>query len=350
MTNQNNRSSNKLSGRNRRSPKQGNTSRGGGGSRRTGGQSKSQHPGRSTQASSSRSLPTVKTTPEASLNRNLAPDDQAFRTRSITLSAWDLARTRKQIPDTPRGHIMTLRAHQKLLHSFEMERNIAEADRSFIRINDNAKGSCLLVHGVTSSPGDLRDLAQILHEAGFNVYVLRLPDYGTPGNTISEVSWESAMQQVLQSYHLLARGGGKVHMVGLGFGATLGLHLASEESLSSLVLMAPAIMPQESFFQRMLVRLKLHHLSFVHRWMGWNADLMEGMDKARGGVSKLKIPIYAAHCEDDSHASPDSLRFLQRKSRHKGSRFQVFPTGGHGIFVAHGEDHLYAEIVKFCSH
>lgn len=280
----------------------------------------------------------------------MASDDQARHTRRLTLSAWDLARTRKVIPDTPRGHIMTLRSHQKLLHSFEMERNIAEANRSFIRINDNAEGSCLLVHGVTSSPGDLRDLALVMHEAGFNVYVLRLPDYGTPGNTISEVSWESAMQQVLQSYRLLARGGGKVHMVGLGFGASLGLLLANMESPSSLVLLAPSIMPRESFFRRMLVRFKLHHLGLIHKWMGWNADLMEGMDKARGGVSKLKTPIYAAQCDDDDHASPDSLRFLQRKSRHKGSRFQVFPTGGHGILAAHGENHLYAEIVKFCSH
>lgn len=245
---------------------------------------------------------------------------------------------------------MTLRAHQKLLHSFEMERKISDENRSFIRINDDARGSCLLVHGVTSSPGDLRDLALALHKAGFNIYVLRLPDYGTPGHTISEVSWESALQQVLQGYRLLARGGGKVHMVGLGFGATLGLHLAKVESLSSLVLMAPSIMPRESFFQRMLVRMKLHHLGFVHRWMGWNSDLMEGMDKARSGVSKLKTPIYAAHCDDDDHASPSSLRFLQRKSKHKGSRFQVFPTGGHGILESHGEAHLYEEIVKFCSH
>ncbi len=76
--------------------------------------------------------------------------------------------------------------------------------------------------------------------------------------------------------------------------------------------------------------------------------ISNALDKARGGVSKLKLPIYAAHCEDDDHASPASLRFLQRKSRHTGSRFQIFPTGGHGILAAHGEDHLYGEIVKFC--
>jgi esterase/lipase len=342
-----NKSGNKPSSRNRRTGQQSGGSRGRGGSRR--GNKPSDENRSSKPRSSRRPAATAPPAPPVS-KEPLASSDQARHTKRLTLSAWDLARTRKQIPDTPRGQIMTLRAHQKLLHSFELERNISDLDRSFIRINDDAKGACLLVHGVTSSPGDMRGLALVLHEAGFNVYVLRLPDYGTPGNTISEVSWESAMQQVLQSYRLLARGGGKVHMIGLGFGASLGLHLAREESLSSLVLMAPSIMPQESFFQRMLVRFKLHHLGFVHRWMGWNADLMEGMDKARGGVSKLKTPIYAAQCEDDDHASPASLRFLQRKSKHKGSRFQVFPTGGHGILAAHGEDHLYAEIVKFCSH
>lgn len=270
------------------------------------------------------------------------------RTGTLALSAWDMARTRKQQPDSPRGQVMTLRTHQRLLASFEADRKIAERDRSFVRIKENAEASCLLIHGVSTRPGDLRILAEVLHEAGATVYVLRQPDYGADGNTISEVSWEASLERARQSLRLLARGGGQLHVIGMGFGATLALHLAATERVTSLVLLAPAIMPRESFFQRLLVSWKLHRIGFVHRWLGWNADLMEGMDKARGKLGRLNVPIYAAQCDDDDRASPASLRFLQRKARHKASRFQVFPHGGHAILAAHGDKVLFDEIRRFC--
>lgn len=270
------------------------------------------------------------------------------QTQTLALSAWDLARTRTKQPDTGRGQIMTLRTHQKLLASFEDSRGVTLEDRSYLRVRDGAKGSCLLVHGVSTGPGDLKALAEEFVNEGFNVYVLRLPDYGTGGNTLGEISWESALAQARQCYQLLSRGGGKVHVVGLGFGSTLALHLAATESVSSLILLAPAIMPRENFLQRMLVRLKLHHLKSVRGWLGWNADLTEGMDLARGKIGKIKVPIYAAQCEDDDRACPDSLRFLQKKAKNKSSRFQLFPQGGHAILAAHGEEILNKEVLRFC--
>jgi len=244
--------------------------------------------------------------------------------------------------------MINLRAHQKLVDSFEGERNVPHDDRSFLRVQEGAQGSCLLIHGVSTGPGDLKELARVLFDAGLNVYVLRLPDHGTGDHTLSEVSWGSSLRQARQCFQLLARGGGAVHVVGLGFGAALALHLADKENVSSLILMAPAIMPRESFFQRLLVRFKLHHLGFVHKWLGWNADLIEGMDQARGKISKIRVPIYAAQCEDDDRASSGSLRILQGKARHSASRFRIFPEGGHQVLTAHGEETLFEDIVSFC--
>ncbi len=283
----------------------------------------------------------------AAAERRDAPPTPSAAT-ALALSAWDLARTRNRLPDTPRGQVMTLRTHKRLLDTFEAEREIPDADRSYVRVREDALGGVLLVHGISTRPGDLHVLASVLHDAGFNVYALRLPDYGRPHHTISEISWEAALEQVRQCHRLLARGGGKVHVVGLGFGATLALLLAATDNVASLVLLSPAIMPRESFFHRLLVRLKLHRVGFIHRWIGWDADLMEGMDAARGRLNNLKVPVFAAQCEDDERASPDSVRVLQRKTHHPASRFRIFGEGGHAILTVHGEETLYAEIRDFC--
>lgn len=269
--------------------------------------------------------------------------------QALALTAWDLARTRGDREDTPRGQIMTLRTHQKLIAAFESGRHIPEEDRTFLRVRENARGSFLLIHGMSTGPADLRGLARHLGDHECNVWVLRLPELGANPEAVSHASWESSLLQARQRCQMLSRGGGDLHVVGLGYGAALALHLASRiESISSLVLLAPALMPRASAFQRQIVRLRLHRLGLFRRMLGLNADLLEGMDTARGRAGRVRIPIYAAQCDDDDRASPDSLRFLQRKSNHRDSRFQLFPTGGHAILAAHGERLLYGEILKFC--
>jgi pimeloyl-ACP methyl ester carboxylesterase len=81
--------------------------------------------------------------------------------------------------------------------------------------------------------------------------------------------------------------------------------------------------------------------------LGWNADLLDGMDSARGMVGQLKVPIFAAHCEDDERIAPNSLRVLQKKAKHRNSRFQLFPSGGHTILASHGEQGLNQSILSF---
>lgn len=269
--------------------------------------------------------------------------------QALALTAWDLARTRGDREDTPRGQIMTLRTHQKLIAAFESGRKIPEEDRTFLRVRENARGSFLLIHGMSTGPADLRGLARHLGDNECNVWVLRLPELGAVPGAVSHASWESSLLQASQRCQMLSRGGGKLHVVGLGYGAALALHLASRiETISSLVLLAPALMPRVSAFQRQIVRLRLHRLGFFRKLLGLNADLLEGMDTARSRVGRVRVPIYAAQCDDDDRASPASLRFLQRKANNRDSRFQVFPTGGHAILAAHGERALYGEILKFC--
>lgn len=269
--------------------------------------------------------------------------------QALALTAWDLARTRGDREDTPRGQIMTLRTHQKLIAAFEAGRRIPEDDRTFLRVRENARGSFLLIHGMSTGPADLRGLARHLGEHECNVWVLRLPELGAVPGAVSHASWESSLLQARQRCQMLSRGGGDLHVVGLGYGAALALHLASRiESISSLVLLAPALMPHATVFQRLIVRLKLHRLGLFRRMLGLNADLLEGMDTARSRVGRVRVPIYAAQCDDDERASSDSLRFLQRKSNNRDSRFQLFPTGGHAILAAHGERMLYGEILRFC--
>jgi hypothetical protein len=91
------------------------------------------------------------------------PDRLVVATEILALTAWDLERAGRELPDTPRTRVIRLRTHARLQAALEEQRGIPPENRSFIGIQEGAKAACLLVHGVTSTPADLRPLAEYLH-------------------------------------------------------------------------------------------------------------------------------------------------------------------------------------------
>jgi pimeloyl-ACP methyl ester carboxylesterase len=135
--------------------------------------------------------------------------------------------------------------------------------------------------------------------------------------------------------------------VGHGFGASLAIHLARREPTARLALLAPALVPRVTIFERLFLRMKLHRLRWLRPRLGWSPEILEAMETARQQVPRLRAPVYAAQCEDDERISPISLRVLQKRVRHRASRFRIFPSGGHQVLAAHGESSLHAEILEF---
>jgi len=267
------------------------------------------------------------------------------RTAAMALSTWDLERTRKERRDTPRARIVMLRAHKRLTAAVEAQKNIPPQHRSLIEIQDESRTSCLLIHSINGSPADLESLADYLHRSGMTVYAMLLPEHGN-GNQ-HEFMWRACFQDVRLRFRILRRIYQKVNVVGYGFGATLAIHLAAKEPVASMVLLSPALVPRVSFIERLFFRLGIHRIAWLRPRMGWTEDVLGAMKKARTLLSRLRLPIYAAQCDDDERVSPVSLRILQKNVRHKASRFQAFPTGGHAILATHGEPALYQEIIKF---
>jgi esterase/lipase len=268
-------------------------------------------------------------------------------TRDLALSAWDLTRVHGQLTGSARARVVTLRTRRRLQANFEAQRGIAPEDRSQLLINDKADDACLMLPGARSTPAVFTPLAQHLYRSGFTVQVQKLADTTLDYQPVETPVWRAALLLARRRYQTLAQLHRRVHVVGYSFGAALAVLLARREPVSRLVLLAPALVPQVTYGQRLLLSLKLHRLPWIGRRLGWHTDLLEGMEKAKGTVSRLRMPIYAAQCDDDERIAPDSLRFLQKKARNQISRFQVFPTGGHAILDAHGKTVLNREINRF---
>jgi carboxylesterase len=99
---------------------------------------------------------------------------------------------------------------------------------------------CLLIHGFTGSPPEMRPLGEYLAERGVAVDCLLLPGHGTTPHDLARTTWQDWYECVDQSYRRLTPHYSEVFVAGFSLGALLGAHLAVHHRLSGLILLSPA--------------------------------------------------------------------------------------------------------------
>jgi len=106
---------------------------------------------------------------------------------------------------------------------------------------DGGMRACLLIHGFTASPFEMRYIGTKLNEAGYTVMAPRLPGHGTSVADLDRTGWVDWYREVASSFRSLAAAYPKVFIVGMSAGGTLALYLLSEgvNAAGSAVLSVP---------------------------------------------------------------------------------------------------------------
>lgn len=86
---------------------------------------------------------------------------------------------------------------------------------------------CLLIHGFTGAPTEMRPLGEFLAEKGYSVLGVRLSGHGTKIEDMNRVTWQDWSNSVLDGWHLLHPNTQRVFLIGLSMGGVLALYHAS---------------------------------------------------------------------------------------------------------------------------
>lgn len=103
---------------------------------------------------------------------------------------------------------------------------------------------CLLIHGFTASPQEVRGLGEHLARAGNTVLGVRLAGHGTRWQDLARTRWEDWYASVESGYHLLRGQCSVLFAMGMSTGGDLALILSTEYDLDGVVTMsAPYQLP-----------------------------------------------------------------------------------------------------------
>lgn len=97
---------------------------------------------------------------------------------------------------------------------------------------------CLVVHGFTASPQEVRGLGQRLADDGHTVLGPRLFGHATDIRHMRRARWQDWLYSVRDGYHMLRSQVDRIYLVGLSLGGSLSLILASQEPVDGVVAMS----------------------------------------------------------------------------------------------------------------
>jgi len=195
---------------------------------------------------------------------------------------------------------------------------------------DNRKLGCLLTHGFTGAPKEMRWMGDYLHEKGYTCLGVRLAGHATRPEDMIRSRYTDWLASVEDGYHLLRGSVDHVILVGLSMGGVLSLLSAARLDVAGVAVMStPYALPSDprmrylkliSLFLPYMPKSKLppgsgwfdqnawqEHVSYPQNPVRSIAELNRLLAEMRAALPQVKAPTLLIHSKDDTYVLPENM-------------------------------------------
>jgi len=201
----------------------------------------------------------------------------------------------------------------------------------FFFLGEENQPACLLVHGFTGTPKEMRSMGENLnHEHGFHCLGIRLTGHATDPNDMIRSRYTDWIASVQDGYHLLSAVSNRIYLIGLSMGGVLSLLSSTRLDVAGVVaLSTPFRSPQDypawemkilSKFQRFRPKGKsppganwfdkqafAGHISYPHNPVRSGAELQLLLAEMRATLPAIKVPVLLIHSKNDTYVLPENM-------------------------------------------
>ncbi len=194
-----------------------------------------------------------------------------------------------------------------------------------------SRTGCLLIHGFTGTPKEMRWMGEYLAEKGYSVLGVRLTGHATRPEDMIRARWTDWVASVEDGYHLLAALADRIYLVGLSMGGALALLLSSRLPVKGVVaISAPIALPVDwrvahlaliSQFQRYEPKSKYpldygwydkeawkDHVSYPQNPVRSVLELKSLLAELRTALPEVRVPVLLVHSENDQTVMPSNMQ------------------------------------------
>ncbi len=190
---------------------------------------------------------------------------------------------------------------------------------------------CLLIHGFTGAPTEMRPLGEYLADKGFTVMSVRLAGHGTKIADMQRSHWQDWSASVMDGWHLINSVTESVFLIGLSMGGALALHHASFLPVKGVVgLSTPyrierdlrlTLLPILARFIPYISKGKSDrqnpnsvddHFSYDMYPTKGILEFTRLLKEMHGSLPKVSVPALLMHSKRDSRVLPENMEWIYR--------------------------------------
>lgn len=216
--------------------------------------------------------------------------------------------------------------------------------------NPGSQIGCLLIHGFTSTPAELRLIGEGLARAGYTTHGILLAGHGTQPEDLLKVTYEDWIESAQQGLNQLKKSCKKVVVIGHSMGGLLALQMAARNKIDGVVSIAAAIKPKNHKVH--LAWLLKHFQTYTSppgkEWppeqqqyllhypyfpVAAVAELQRLAAHTRGILPQITTDILIIQTKDDQTVRPESAEIIAQKISSKRRECLWLEKGTHSVPV-----------------
>lgn len=225
---------------------------------------------------------------------------------------------------------------------------------------------CLLVHGFSGSPPEMRPLGEFLARKGLTVLGVRLAGHGTSLQDMAKTTWRDWVASAEEGLQELQERCPTVFAAGLSMGGLIVLHLAAHHLLDGIIAMAaPAyiadwrfpLLPLAQYFVRWVtppIESDLTDPEAEERIFSYGVfptrclvSLGKLIRLVRRELPQVNSPVLIMQGEKDRHIPQESAQIFFEGLRMEDKGIVWWPNSGHCITVDSEREAVWTRAYEF---
>ena len=225
---------------------------------------------------------------------------------------------------------------------------------------------CLLVHGFTASPQEMRGLGEHLATQGYTALGIRLFGHATDIHDMLRARWTDWMASAEDGLHLLRGSTDHIVVMGLSLGAALSLILAARFPISGVVAMStPYDVPRDPRLR--LLRLVAPFVRFVPKgppdyrdpeaansrraYTAYPVPAMLQVEQAlaamRACLPQVTVPVLLVHSKEDTFVPPQNMEAVYARLGSSDKATLLVENSNHLITLDSARQQVFAAATAF---
>ena len=259
--------------------------------------------------------------------------------------------------------------HYKQFYSV-MYSKAKEVGEPFVLYDETFTTGIVFAHGLKSTPGEIRDICEYLHQKGFNVYGVRLKGHGTLAQDLRDVTYTEWLESFNRGYAAMRQVCRKIYLGGFSTGGLIALLSAAKKQYpiegivcinSALELrdirvnyVVPTLHAVNDFLSLFNADVdyvehepEYPEMNYSRLYVGTLAQLRTLMQETKKALPQIAAPLLLVQGESDPVIDPKSAQMIMKSIASKYKELYMPLRKRHVIIRGEGSEEIFERVVGF---